>query len=151
MYAVVQTGSRTLRSASATKRRICRSFWAWTDGAAIVADTATEAAPQRTCRRVMPSIVEFLCPFERGQYSNDIARFCASPGSCCVHQTGSPPHICNEPESTRLSRYSLTSATAAQGARPEAADFNIGFRLAASADLASQSCLEVTRPVAMVF
>src|SRR6266436_1461684 len=57
MMAVVQTGSRIFRSACATKRSVCRPFWAWTDGAPSV---ITAAAPRTTCRRLMRAILEFL-------------------------------------------------------------------------------------------
>src|SRR5262249_13318045 len=53
MYAVVQTGSRTLRSASATKRRVCGSFWACTDGAPSVMTAAVAVAPRMICLRLM--------------------------------------------------------------------------------------------------
>src|ERR1700730_101499 len=59
MMAVVQTGSRTFRSACATKRRVCRSFWAWTDGAPRVMAAAAAAPPRTICRRLMRSILEF--------------------------------------------------------------------------------------------
>src|ERR1700738_5514602 len=58
MMAVLQTGSRAFRAACATKRRVCRLFWAWTDGAPRVM-AAAAAAPRRTiCRRLMRSILE---------------------------------------------------------------------------------------------
>jgi hypothetical protein len=53
-------GSKTLRAACGTKRRVCRSFCAWTDGALNVVAAAAAAAPWIACRRLIRLILEFL-------------------------------------------------------------------------------------------
>src|SRR5215475_7691297 len=51
MYAVVQIGSRILRSACGTNLSVPPRFWAWTYGAATVV-AATAADPARNVRRL---------------------------------------------------------------------------------------------------
>src|SRR6266478_10071196 len=58
MYAVVQIGSKFLRSAWGTKRRVPPRFWACTAGADRV--TAAAAAVPRKARRLR-SLITFSC------------------------------------------------------------------------------------------
>jgi hypothetical protein len=69
MYAVFQIGSRTLRSASATKRRVCWPFWARTDGAPSVMAAAVAAAPRTICRRLMLPDLAMVVPPGRAPYT----------------------------------------------------------------------------------
>src|SRR5215469_7001124 len=57
MYAVVQIGSRILRSACGTKRRVPPRFWACTRGAARAVAAAAVAVPARKARRLRSLIV----------------------------------------------------------------------------------------------
>src|SRR5215469_2707765 len=51
-------GSKTLKSACATNRRVCWPLWAWIDGApSTIAKPAAPAAPRTTCRRLIRSIL----------------------------------------------------------------------------------------------
>src|ERR1700736_83615 len=86
MMAVVQTGSRTFRSACATKRRVCRLFWAWTDGAPRVMAAAAAAAPRTTCRRLMRSILEFLQTRGGDSAPGSADRALGTRGCCGSHR-----------------------------------------------------------------
>src|SRR5262245_42049535 len=71
MYAVVQMGSKTFRSASATNLRICRPFWARAGGTPSPIVAAAPTAPPITRRRLMRFILEPSRPRTRVPFPSD--------------------------------------------------------------------------------